>query len=110
MNAEILNEVIIILILQELVEIIVTCVVYRQLQDQPAAKIIAPILPYCLVYFRKIIGPRPLCLNSVPRASIVRIFQLFILQNADKYGRIRIGWRLCNLLIQSCLNPETVAS
>ena len=29
----------------------------------------------------------------VPRASVVRIFQL---QNADKYGRIRIRWRLCN--------------
>ena len=44
----------------------------------------------------------------VPRASIVRIFQLFIrnkLQNADKYGRIRIGWRLCqfNLFLEVVL-------
>ena len=34
--------------------------------------------------------------------KIVRIFQLFIrnkLQNSDKYGRIRIGWRLCNCIV-----------
>ena len=37
----------------------------------------------------------------IPCASVVRIFQLFIrnkLQNADKYGRIRIGWRLCDYI------------
>ena len=37
-------------------------------------------LPYFLMYFRKIIGPRPLCLSifRVPRASIVRIFQYWL--------------------------------
>ena len=52
-----------------------------------------PILPYFLMYFRNIMGPRPLCLMLIAyRARQSSVF--FILQNAEKYGRIRIGWRL----------------
>ena len=64
---------------------------------------LASIFPYFLMFFRKKFLTMPPLFNvnsisCIPRASIVRMFQLLIcnkLQYAEKYGRISIGWRLC---------------